>query len=88
MFQYLLSYVAGLATVEPVSREIRDKFHNRGIPINVPPRALKTIQSKLVRIEAKAGDFIIWRRELAHGNGMNCAKRPRLAQYINMYPER
>ena len=33
-------------------------------------------------------DFIIWRREIAHGNGHNVSGRPRLAQYINMFPAR
>jgi hypothetical protein len=36
-------------------------------------------------IAGKAGDLIIWNRRLAHGNGHNVAKRPRLAQYIAMF---
>jgi ectoine hydroxylase-related dioxygenase (phytanoyl-CoA dioxygenase family) len=37
-------------------------------------------------IGAGAGDLIIWRCELPHGPAPNLADRPRLAQYINMYP--
>ncbi len=37
-------------------------------------------------IPAKAGDLVIWNRLLAHGNGHNVSNRPRLAQYITMFP--
>jgi ectoine hydroxylase-related dioxygenase (phytanoyl-CoA dioxygenase family) len=37
-------------------------------------------------IPMKAGDLVIWDRLLAHGNGRNEGSRPRLAQYITMYP--
>jgi hypothetical protein len=39
-------------------------------------------------IPMKAGDLVIWDRTLAHGNGCNRGNRPRLAQYITMYPAR
>jgi hypothetical protein len=37
-------------------------------------------------IPMKAGDLVIWDRMLAHGNGRNVGTRPRLAQYLTMYP--
>jgi hypothetical protein len=37
-------------------------------------------------ISMRAGDLVIWDRTLAHGNGANHGTRPRLAQYITMYP--
>lgn len=37
-------------------------------------------------IAGKAGDLVIWNRLLAHGNGHNLSDRPRLAQYIAMFP--
>ncbi len=37
-------------------------------------------------IPMKAGDLLIWNRFLAHGNGRNEGARPRLAQYITMFP--
>lgn len=36
-------------------------------------------------IPGKAGDFVIWNRLLAHGNGHNVSGKPRFAQYITMY---
>lgn len=39
-------------------------------------------------IEGKAGDLIIWHTGLLHGNGRNRTDRPRLAQYISMFPAR
>lgn len=41
---------------------------------------------KVTPIPMKAGDLVIWDRRLAHGNGRNMGKSPRLAQYITMYP--
>jgi hypothetical protein len=37
-------------------------------------------------IPMQAGDLVIWNRLLAHGNGRNMGKQPRLGQYIAMYP--
>jgi len=37
-------------------------------------------------IGGKAGDLIIWHTGLLHGNGRNNTDRPRLAQYITMFP--
>ena len=37
-------------------------------------------------IPMQAGDLVIWDQTLAHGNGANHGTRPRLGQYITMYP--
>jgi hypothetical protein len=39
-----------------------------------------------VPVPGECGDFIIWDRRLPHGNGRNTADRPRLSQYITMWP--
>jgi ectoine hydroxylase-related dioxygenase (phytanoyl-CoA dioxygenase family) len=39
-----------------------------------------------IPIPGKAGDLVIWNRLLFHGNGHNVSDRPRLAQYITMFP--
>ncbi len=39
-------------------------------------------------VPGKAGDLVIWNRMLAHGNGHNVSCKPRLAQYIAMFPAR
>jgi hypothetical protein len=36
-------------------------------------------------IPGKAGDMVIWNRLLAHGNGHNRSRLPRLAQYLSMF---
>jgi hypothetical protein len=41
---------------------------------------------KVTPIPMQAGDLVIWNRTLAHGNGRNEGTRPRLAQYITMFP--
>ena len=37
-------------------------------------------------IPMAAGDLVVWDRLLAHGNGRNTGARPRLAQYLTMFP--
>ena len=39
-------------------------------------------------ISARAGDFIIWHSALPHGNSRNRSDKPRLAQYVRMFPAR
>lgn len=40
----------------------------------------------ITRVPLRAGDMVIWRNTLPHGNGYNRSARPRLAQYIAMFP--
>ena len=44
------------------------------------------LSAQAVTIPAKAGDLIVWRHELPHGASPNRTDRPRLAQYLNMFP--
>src|SRR3569623_1081397 len=44
------------------------------------------LSAQAVTVPAAAGDLVIWRQELPHGASANCSDRPRLAQYVNMYP--
>ena len=39
-------------------------------------------------VPGQAGDLLIWHSALLHGNGRNNTNRPRLAQYITMFPAR
>jgi hypothetical protein len=41
---------------------------------------------RVTPIYMRAGDLLIWDTLLAHGNGHNVSKEPRLAQYITMSP--
>ena len=39
----------------------------------------------VVPVAGNVGDFLIWDKRLAHGNGRNLSDKPRLAQYISMF---
>ena len=41
---------------------------------------------ELVGVEMRAGDLAIWNSMLPHGTSRNTSDRPRLAQYISMFP--
>ena len=41
----------------------------------------------VVPIAGEKGDLVIWDVRLLHGNGRNISERPRLAQYVTMWPE-
>lgn len=41
---------------------------------------------RIVSVETRAGDLVIWNTRLLHGNGHNVSQKPRLAQYITMSP--
>lgn len=47
---------------------------------------LERLGLQAVPIPCRAGDIIIWDRRLLHGNGYNRSSRPRLAQYVSMFP--
>ncbi|WCM27780.1 phytanoyl-CoA dioxygenase family protein [Sphingomonas sp. QA11] len=49
------------------------------------PRTID-LSDRAVPIAAGAGDLILWRQDLPHGASPNRAARPRMAQYVNMYP--
>ncbi len=66
-------------------------FHRRleswmaSLPKGANPRE-QDLNAEAVPIAGKAGDLIIWHIGLPHGSRPNRAQRPRLVQYINMYP--
>ena len=57
-------------------------------PPDRDPRVPDLTGRTVASVPGKAGDLILWNRLLPHGNGHNVSRRPRLAQYILMYPER
>ena len=50
------------------------------------PRAPDIAGHPIVKVPLTAGDLVIWKTTLLHGNGRNSAQRPRLAQYLTMNP--
>lgn len=67
-------------------------FHRRiadwlkGLPPNADPRQADLESLGPVPIAGEAGDLIIWHQALPHGSGPNTACRPRIVQYVYMYP--
>lgn len=57
-------------------------------PADRNPRHPDLTGFSITPVPAKAGDLIIWHRLLPHGNGHNISPKPRLAQYITMFPAR
>lgn len=67
-------------------------FHHRidawldGLPPGADPREQDLHALGAVPIAGRAGDLIIWDNRLPHGSSPNNAAKPRIVQYINMYP--
>lgn len=49
------------------------------------PRSVD-LSAGAVRVAAGAGDLVIWRQDLPHGASPNHTDRPRVAQYLTMFP--
>lgn len=79
-------WIVDWAENHSISMAQREKFIKKGIPINVPNRYERELKKFDKPIEMKAGDLVIWRGELAHGNGENSSTIPRLAMYLSMFP--
>ncbi len=57
-----------------------------GIPKEGGRTPADKTEIEVVPITGEAGDFVIWNNRLLHGNGQNVSKKPRLAQYITLWP--
>ena len=57
-------------------------------PTDRNPRAPDMTGLELKSLAMNAGDLVIWHSLLPHGAGRNHSSRPRLAQYITMFPAR
>lgn len=55
-------------------------------PSDRDPFRPDTSGMEIQKIEMKAGDLLIWNSLLPHGTSANLSNRPRLAQYITMFP--
>jgi hypothetical protein len=69
-------------------------FHRRisdwleHLPAGADPRKQDIERLGAVPIPGQEGDLIIWHQALPHGSRPNHATRPRIVQYITMYPTR
>lgn len=58
----------------------------RGLPPGADPRNQDLSALKNVSVGARAGDLVIWHQALPHGASPNRAARPRIVQYVSLYP--
>ena len=82
MHKYLKEWTA----TRPIDQEHRERFYKNGMPIPVPQEYYYSIWEQDRPIPMKAGDIVIWRGEIAHGNGENISFDPRMAFYVTMFP--
>lgn len=67
-------------------------FHRRlpewlaTLPAGAQPREQDLESLGAVPVPGAAGDFVIWHHALPHGSSRNRAERPRLVQYIQLFP--
>jgi hypothetical protein len=60
----------------------------KALPPGADPRRQDLCALGPRAIDGRAGDLVIWHQALPHGASPNRGKRPRLVQYINMFPTR
>ena len=58
----------------------------KSLPAGADPRSQNLHALGAIPIGGRAGDLIIWHLALPHGASPNRGARPRLVQYINMFP--
>ena len=58
----------------------------KGLPPRADPREQARDELKAVPIPGKAGDVVIWHQALPHGSRPNRHTRPRIVQYVTMFP--
>ena len=59
-----------------------------GLPAGTDPRREDMHALGSRPIAGRAGDLVIWDHKLPHGSRPNRGQRPRIVQYLNMYPAR
>jgi hypothetical protein len=58
----------------------------KSLPTAANPREQNLYALGTKAIGARAGDLVIWHQALPHGASSNRSTRPRMVQYINMFP--
>ena len=77
--------MGGFQCVPSIYRD-QQRFLDEQSKAGPVPRAPDIGGHPIVKVPLAAGDLIIWKTTLLHGNGRNSAQRPRLAQYLTMNP--
>ena len=76
----------GLQVVPGFHRILEDWIKTQ--PADRDPRKPDISGYDLIGVEMNAGDLVIWNSLLPHGTSRNSSDKPRLAQYISMFPAR
>jgi ectoine hydroxylase-related dioxygenase (phytanoyl-CoA dioxygenase family) len=58
----------------------------KSLPPGADPRRQDLYAVNSRPIGGRAGDLIIWHQALPHGASPNRGSKPRMVQYINMFP--
>ena len=67
-------------------------FHTRieswlgDLPAGADPRVHILEHPDVVPVPGQAGDLVVWHQALPHGSSPNRASRPRIVQYVTMFP--
>ena len=77
--------MGGFQCVPSVYRD-QQRFLDERSTAGPVPKAPDIGDHPIVKVPLAAGDLVIWKTTLLHGNGRNSAQRPRLAQYVTMNP--
>jgi hypothetical protein len=77
--------MGGFQCVPSIYRD-QQRFLDERSTAGPVPRAPDIGGHPIVKVPLAAGDLVIWKTTLLHGNGRNSAQRPRLAQYLTMNP--
>jgi hypothetical protein len=77
--------MGGFQCVPSIYRDQR-RFLDERSKAGPVPHAPDIGDHPIVKVPLSAGDLVIWKTTLLHGNGRNSSQRPRLAQYLTMNP--
>jgi hypothetical protein len=77
--------MGGFQCVPSIYRD-QQRFLDEQSAAGPVPRAPDIGDHLIVKVPLAAGDLVIWKTTLLHGNGRNSSQRPRLAQYLAMNP--
>jgi hypothetical protein len=79
--------MGGFQCVPSIYRD-QQRFLDERSKAGPVPRAPDIGDHPIVKVPLAAGDLVVWKTTLLHGNGRNSAQRPRLAQYETLKQQR
>jgi hypothetical protein len=77
--------MGGFQCVPSIYRD-QQRFLDAASALGLVPRAPDIGDHPIERVALRAGEIVVWKTTLLHGNGRNISDHVRLAQYISMNP--